>query len=252
VSRHVEILRHAGLEGGLFGFPRAAQGKPPAAADRAAGGGVRDAARGGDQWKELALQVLRARGDRIPWAIGLASATAGEGTSYVAFHLSAELARSTTQLTLLLETNSERPSQAERFGVEPSPGLLQLMTDERVSLEDCWKRTAIEHLWVLPAGRAENGAGRIADWRRFHSVYPRMQGRFGNIVVDLPPVNLATDSVAVGPLVDAMILVVRADVCSREVIQNAVARLRRANPNLLGTVLNRRKFVIPEAIYRRL
>lgn len=76
--------------------------------------------------------------------------------------------------------------------------------------------------------------------------------RFRGIVVDLPPVNLSTETTIIGGWLDGLVLVAEADLCSREVLQNAVARLRRATPNLVGAVLNKRKFVIPERIYRRL
>ncbi len=251
MSRHVEILRQAKLDAGLFGFPA------QTALDRKArphvdGASAPRSPQDRDQWQQLVHALSVNRRLQSPYAIGLASATAGEGTTYAAFHLAAELARSSARPTLLLEANLHRPDLAERFGLEPGPGLAQLLRGEGYSLEDCIRETPMEQLALLAAGADENSAGNTIDWGGLRSLYATLRERFAAIVVDLPPVNLSPDFLIVGPLLDGLVLVVHADLCSREVIQNAVARLRRANLNLLGTILNKRKFFVPGPIYRRL
>jgi Mrp family chromosome partitioning ATPase len=182
----------------------------------------------------------------------MASATSGEGTSYVAFHLAVQAARATGNPTLLLEANLYRPSQAGRFGLSGSPGLREILHDEQFPLEACLHQTAFERLWLLPAGSAGNGLAGLPDWTNFRGVFPRLRQRFPAIVGDLPPVNTSTDALIVGSFFDAAVLVVEADLASREVIQNAATRLRRANSSLAGAVLNKRQFFVPEPLYRRL
>ncbi len=243
MSRHRTMLERAAREKTMFGFPPAMDSRfGPAFAP----------ANGHDQWQQLAHQLFLSSGPDARGSVGLASATAGEGTSYVAFHLAAELARSSWGRTLLLEANAHRPCQSERCGLPPDPGLRQLLDDKRFSLDDCLRETAVEQLWLLPAGSGLDGGGQSPDWAGFRELFAELRGRFAAIVVDLPPVNLSTDFLILGPLVDELVLVVQAGCCGREVIQNALARLRRANPNVRGTVLNRRKFVIPAPVYRRL
>jgi len=244
VSQHLEILRRARLEGEVFSrawgtaaaaAPALALSRPPSTRD---------------QWRQLAHELFLRRREARPCAIGLTSPTAGEGTSHVAQHLAAELAQGGQWATLLVEANVYRPTQAVRHGVEPDPGLRRLLTGNSLPLEGGLRQTGVEHLWLLPAGTAESAAA--PDWTRLYSLLGTARERFRAIVIDLPPVNLSTDALIVGGWLDGLVLVIQADLCSREVIQNAISRLRRANPNLLGSVLNRRKFPVPEAIYRRL
>ncbi|HYM10505.1 MAG TPA: CpsD/CapB family tyrosine-protein kinase [Bryobacterales bacterium] len=272
MSRHLEILRRARLDGELFaraaaagnGHSRGANGGTEVPPDTASGQGAPSPAETGagdsswnnghsrDQWQQLIHHLFLRRGSEGRLSVGLGSATAGEGTSFVAFHLATELARSTAQPTLLLETNVHRPAQAQQHGVDADPGLRHLLLDKSFPLESCLRQTGIEQLWLLPAGSAVNGSGSALDWTHFRRVFDGLRERFCGIIADLPPVNLSSDAMIIGPVFDGVVLVVEADLCSREVIQSAAARLRRANPNVMGTILNKRKFFIPAPLYRRL
>ncbi len=269
MSRHVEILRRARLDAELFAcqspggnggsVPRKAgvgkagvEREPEYRGGAPAGPAEEKGGTGRDQWQQLVHELFLHKGIEAHSAVGLASATAGEGTSFVAFHLAAELARPAGWPTLLLDANVHRPAQADRLGVEPDPGLRHLLLDKDFPLESCLRQTAIDSLWLLPAGSASNGSSGAPDWTHFRRVFEALRGRFAAIIADLPPVNFSTDATILGPLFDGVVLVVEADLCSREVIQNAVARLRRANPNVMGTILNKRKFFIPAPLYRRL
>ena len=244
MSRHLEILRKARLDGDLFSGVAAPQ---VVATEEAPA--RRHSAR--DQWQQLVHELFLRREEPGAHAIGLASATAGEGTSYVAQHLASELARTSEWKTLLVEANLYCPVQALRHGVEPDPGLRRLLTNRDFPIESCLRETGVERLWVLPAGSPSESAV-APDWSLLPRLLQWLRARFRGVVVDLPPVNLSTNTTIVSGWLDGLVLVVEADLCSREVIQNVVSQLHRVTPNLLGAVLNRRKFVIPEPIYRRL
>ena len=247
MSRHLNILRKARIDADLFPH-RAA----PAHGGNRRPAPVAELVTPHGQWQQLVHELFLRREPEGPRAIGFASATAGEGTSYVVQHVAGELARLTEQPALLLEANLYRPSQAVRHGLEADPGLRRILANREFPVERCLRRTAFHHLWMLPAGSTSDGSPAAPEWARFPPVMQCLRERFSGIVVDMPPVNLSTDAMILSPLFDGVVLVVQADLCSREVIQNAVHRLGRANRNVLGTILNKRKFVIPEPIYRRL
>jgi Mrp family chromosome partitioning ATPase len=251
MSRHVELLRRARQDGDLFERPPVVDGP---AANTSPHPGPRLGWFGptsNDYWQQLVQELFVRRDTAGRGAVGVASATAGEGTSFVAAHLAAELARTLEQPTLLLEANVFRPSQAGRHGVEPDPGLRRLLAEREFPLDQALRQTGIEGLWLLPGG-ASGFYGAAPDWTCFPRLLARLRERFTALVIDLPPVNLSTDAMLLGAWLEALVLVVEADLCSREVVHSAEERLRRANPNFVGTVMNKRKFVIPEAIYRRI
>ena len=244
MSVHLEILRRARMEGELYSTAVIAPSAEPERRAAARRPPVRD------QWQQLVHELFLRRESETA-AIGLASATAGEGTSFVARHLAAELARMSERPTLLLELNVYRPVQASAHGVEPDPGLRRLLASREFPVEECLRETGVQHLWVLPAGSG-GPSGGTPDWMCLPRVLDALRRQFRALVVDLPPVNLSSDATIAARWLEGLVLVTEADACSREVIQSATARLRRANPNLLGAVLNKRRFVVPEAVYRRL
>jgi Mrp family chromosome partitioning ATPase len=54
------------------------------------------------------------------------------------------------------------------------------------------------------------------------------------------------------PGVDGVVLVVEADRTKRDQIQRAQRTIEMANGNLLGLVLNKRRYVVPRWLYRKL
>lgn len=247
MSRHMAILRQAKLDAELFG--RGGDNGPYPVDRIRPNYNVWRNGHGRDTWRQL-VHELCMRGQSQ--TIALASATAGEGTSYVAFHMATELARAIARPSLLLEANVRRPSQAQCYGVEADPGLRHMLADPSFPLESCLRQTAVENLSLMPAGSVGSGSSGAPDWAHFARLLNGLRERFTAIVADLPALSPSSDTLILAPLFDAVVLIVEADVCSREVIQNSVERLRRANANLAGAVLNKRKFFVPEPLYRRL
>jgi Mrp family chromosome partitioning ATPase len=68
-------------------------------------------------------------------------------------------------------------------------------------------------------------------------VMNKMQELADIIVVDGPPVNLASDATVLATLVDGTVLVIRAGSTRREEASHAAESLRKVNARILGAVL---------------
>jgi len=79
-----------------------------------------------------------------------------------------------------------------------------------------------------------------------------LRAEFDYVLVDAPPVNLYADAILLGQLADGVVLVVQANSTRRETARKVKETLQAAKVNLLGTVLDKRTFPIPEPFYRRL
>ncbi|MGA9800808.1 MAG: hypothetical protein WBQ68_17465 [Terriglobales bacterium] len=119
------------------------------------------------------------------------------------------------------------------------------------SMKDSARRVS-SHLWRVPREMflAENEAGLSVEWLPGRLRELRLE--FDYTIVHGPPAALCSDAALLGYLSDGVVLVLEANVTRRAAAQRAVQTLQATNARLLGSVLSKRTFPIPEGIYRRL
>lgn len=104
-----------------------------------------------------------------------------------------------------------------------------------------------EMTWRIPAAifDSKNGSGK-----KEHSVLRELEAGFAYFLIatGLAEARQQTRTTAC----DGIVLVLTANRTRREVALHAVAELQKCEASLLGTVLDRRTFPVPNAIYRRL
>jgi len=80
----------------------------------------------------------------------------------------------------------------------------------------------------------------------------RWTGAYRVVVFDMPPVWDPGFSARLASQVDGVILVVEAEKVRWEVARQAIDLLGQSKANVIGAVLNKRQFHIPEWMYKRL
>jgi tyrosine-protein kinase Etk/Wzc len=169
------------------------------------------------------------------------SAQPGDGTSTVAANLAVTAAQHGSP-TLLIDADLRGGVLHELFGVPRAAGLLDVLTGS-ASLQECIRSVDAEPngggLFLLPAGsppvhpaqlRSPGGdmRGNLAELRR----------RYSSIIIDTPPLDRDADALFLGSLADETLVVARSGVTDRDLLIEAIGRLRRANVRIGGLVLN--------------
>ncbi len=83
-------------------------------------------------------------------------------------------------------------------------------------------------------------------------LWQALRGQFDEVVLDMPSTAQSRLGLMVAPQCDGVVVVLEAERTRAPVAQALVASLRAVKANLLGTVLNKRRFYLPDAVYRRL
>ena len=65
-----------------------------------------------------------------------------------------------------------------------------------------------------------------------------LSGEYDMVILDTSPLLVAADATALGPLVDGVLLVVRAASADRRTQEESVRKLTDAGASIIGTVLN--------------
>ena len=84
------------------------------------------------------------------------------------------------------------------------------------------------------------------DWK---AVLAKARGAFDLILVDTPPLQRGAAALSLAPHVDMTLIVVAAEGTRAAVARNLVDRIEAAGGEVLGAILNRRRFYIPRLIY---
>ena len=75
---------------------------------------------------------------------------------------------------------------------------------------------------------------------------------FDNILIDCGSLYKSADAAVLASSVDGVVIVVEAGRSRRDQIVNAQRTVAQAGGNFLGFVLNKRRYPVPEWLYRRL
>ena len=82
------------------------------------------------------------------------------------------------------------------------------------------------------------------------SLWQDLRSRFDEVVLDLPASSMSRLGLMTAPHCDGVVVVIEAEKTRAPVAENLIDSLRLVRANVLGTVLNRRRFYLPKRVYR--
>jgi capsular exopolysaccharide synthesis family protein len=201
-----------------------------------------------------------------PVVLAFTSCKGGEGVSCIAANFAACLSEDGDRHVLLADADLRRPSLHQVFPKEeiPQNGTAkkkkvkksksrELVRKSRELSTLAWRvLEANNNLDVLVNCPEGSAPAHVYGKSGFSEFLRQARDKYDFIILDCPPVNGPNGSTMIPAKADAAILVIEAERLRREVIQRSITLLEDAGANLLGVVLNKRKYPIPGFIYRLL
>ena len=188
--------------------------------------------------KRALLAQMNRRGAERGNSIMIASAVPGEGKTFTSLNLSVSLAAERDWTVVLVDADIAKHHLSSVLGIGAERGLLDVLSDSRLSLADVMYRTIVPGLHVIPAGHAaEASTELIASARMSQALQELLSEEPRAIVIfDSSPILLTTDSRALADAVSQILLVVRADSTPRASVMESIAALGEGHQ--IGLVLN--------------
>lgn len=159
-----------------------------------------------------------------------------DGKTTVACNLAAALAMAGRRV-LLVDANLRRPAVNRIFEQVPSQGLSNCMVGN-ATLEQVVVKTALANLDVVGSGPTPPNPAELLNSDLARRFIEQALTRYDQVILDSPPVLLASDAAALATMVDGVILVCRAKDDSRGQAQRAISLLDHVGATLFGGVLN--------------
>ncbi len=168
--------------------------------------------------------------------IGVTSSIRGEGKSTTSVNLSYVLAEKGSKV-LLVDGDLRIPSIAKKMGIRNSPGLTDLLLGSSADIGN-WRSSIHPNWYILPSGEIPPNPSELLGSRRMENVLNKLKEHFDYIIVDLPPVNIVSDAMAISNLITGMIVVIREGYTSKKDLQQCIRQIKLSNVNVLGCVMN--------------
>jgi Mrp family chromosome partitioning ATPase len=199
---------------------------------------------------KLVQQLFSSQTQNAPRLVVFAAVEKGSGCSQICARVAEALPNSVRGSVCLVEANFRSPSLPELFGMTNHYGLTDSLLQEG-PIRSFTKPLHTENLWLLSSGSLAADSPSLLNSNRIKARFEELRREFDYTLVDAPPLSRYADAVALGQFADGLVLVLEANSTRREVAQNVAANLQAAKVRVLGAVLNKRTFPIPEALYRR-
>jgi len=174
----------------------------------------------------------------------------GEGTSTLVRELAKLVSGELAQRVLLLDAACGSGGHHEHFGVRPEAGFEAVIAERRPPEDVIQPVEGGLHLGYL--GTDEASAVRVMSSPEFQGIVKGLREAFRLVLFDAPAVTDSSSALLLVPQSDGVIMVVEAEKTRWQAAESARERIVMQGGNVLGVILNKRRFHIPRCVYRRL
>ena len=170
--------------------------------------------------------------------IGVTSSIRSEGKSVTSVNLSYSLAESGKKV-LLIDADMRLPTVGKKMDMANSPGLSNILVAGDGETEIQVRSSKVSDKWfVLTSGDIPPNPNELLGSNRMKLLLSTVSERFDYIIVDLPPVNIVSDALAVSPYLDGILVVMREGYTEKKTLHECLRQLKMVDAKVLGLVMN--------------
>lgn len=184
-------------------------------------------------------------------SILLTSPLAREGKSSTLSNLGAILAESGKRV-VILDSDLRKPKQARIFGVRTTglPGLSGYLSSD-MDAAGIAVGTEIANLSLVPSGPLPANPIELLTSEKMDGLVAQLKRTYDFVLFDTPPILAVSDALAMGPMVDAIVMVVRGGQTPIPALKQAKQKLDAHKLKCLGIILNGVDLIEQDGYYAR-
>ena len=180
------------------------------------------------------------------------SAVGGEGKTTICAYLARVLALGEVDKILIVDCAVNNPQLHDLFGVSNEKGILDLLSGE-AELSEVITEVDEGVMDIITIGtiRGADITQPLFNSERMRSFINAVAEHYDYVLIDTSAVLEAPETPIIGSFSTGVVIVVEAGRTKREVIKRAMTMVEKLDGEFIGSVLNKKKYYIPEFIYRR-
>ncbi len=204
-----------------------------------------------EAFRALRTSLLLSRADQPPQVILVTSALPKEGKTTAAVNLAVTLAQLGDR-TLLIDSDLRRPGIAKLLGLNGTlrTGLSSYLAGVSDMAGCTYPCPGVPELSVVPAGPTPPNPADLLSSQRLVDAIEELRQSYKFIVIDSPPIMLATDAVILSTWADGVLLVARSGETPKAAFSRSQELLASVKCRMLGVILNAVNTSGPDYYYR--
>jgi polysaccharide biosynthesis transport protein len=188
-----------------------------------------------EQYRVAAARLQLLNTDARPMVVAVTSAIKGEGKTTTVVNLGYTLARDFGKRVLLLDCDFVFP-ELKHFSETPTKyGLVDCFRGD-IPVEEAMTSFPDIPCWIMPAGECGPGSTELLKTGPLDRVLSQLREKFDYILLNAPPILPVATMNVLERHSDLLLLVVRANLTSQQVVKRALGSLRASNP--IHVILN--------------
>lgn len=163
------------------------------------------------------------------------SALPGEGKTYNAVNLAMSVAMEYDTSVILVDGDVAHPDVPNILGSPTDPGLLELLTNGSLAINDVLVPTNVENLAILPAGGQQGRATELLASAQMQRTLKELSARYADLVIifDSPPLLPTTEARELATHMGQIVMVVSADSTHQHAVKLALTAIEKCDVVLM-------------------
>ena len=150
----------------------------------------------------------------------------------------------------MVDSDLRKPKLSRIFGLQSGSGLTHYVSS-RIEAADLWKSTPFPHLFLISSGPIPTNPIELLTSEKMGNLISFLKQSFDYILFDAPPLLAVSDAVAMGPMIDGVILIARGGQTPIPAMKQAKHKLDTHKIKCVGVILNGVDLVEQDGYYAK-
>lgn len=175
----------------------------------------------------------------------------GDGASTMSLNFANAFAENSSNSVVLVDGNLRDPILHNQFRSNKKKGLYDALYGN-AGLPDIVNEIIPKRLFFISAGQQSKNPISLFESNKFDNLLKQLREKFDLTIFDSAPLLGNPETILLANKTDGLIMILNAEVTRWEVARSVKDELEGSNVRILGAILNRKQFIIPQAIYKLL